>query len=186
MATSSFLPPKRSGRGISCLIGCLIIFLLFILITAVLSVVIYYFLFLREKEPGSYFEVDFSTAKTVDCEGSLVCLDSNFKKCVPAKGTTDMGDFAEVELEILGVSQGDPCVVYAKVLEVKELPPGLDAIPDFIVEKMFENLSMECLVPKNVYQQGIEKAGEYIGDNIYEICRGPLLDFMDKFGIEVK
>ena len=96
MATSSFLPPKRSGRGISCLIGCLIIFLLFILITAVLIGVIYYFLFLREKEPGSYFEVDFSTAKTVDCEGSLVCLDSNFKKCVPAKGTTDMGDFAQL------------------------------------------------------------------------------------------
>ncbi|MDP2910658.1 MAG: hypothetical protein Q8N58_02645 [bacterium] len=169
-----------------CFIGCLTLFLLFILITAILIGALYYFLFLREKEPGSYFKVGSSTAKTVDCEDSFICLNDNLEKCAPAEGMADLGDFAEVALEILGISQGDSCVVYAKVIEVKKLPPGLDTIPNFIVEKMFENLSMECLVPKNVYQQGIEKAGEYIGDNIYEICRGPLFDFMDKFGIEVK
>jgi hypothetical protein len=157
--------------------------LLFILITAVLIGVIYYFLFLREKEPGSYFEVDPGAAETIVCEDSLACLDNNLKKCAPAKGATDMGDFAEVELEILGFSQKDSCVVYAKVLEVKELPPGLDAVPNFIAEKMFENLSMECLVPEKIYQQGIEKTGEYIGDNIYEICKGPLFDLIDKFGL---
>ena len=166
--------------------GCLIVLLVFILILAILFGTLYYFLFLREKEPGSYFDIDSGVGKTVDCEDSLSCIEDNLKKCLPAKGKTEMGDFAEVELEVLGTSGGDACVVYAKIIEVNELPSGLDAVPDFMLEKMFENLSMECLVPEKIYKQGIDSIGDYIGENIYQACKGPLFDWAEKFGVDLE
>lgn len=175
---------EKSDRKVGCLIGCLIVFLLFILLAAILIGTVYYFLFLREKEPGLYFEVYPSALETVDCKDSFECLSDNLEKCAPAEGAAEMGELATAALKILGASQKDSCVVYVKILEVKKLPPELNAIPSFIVENMFENLSMECLVPKDVYQEGIEKTGDYIGANIYEICKSPLFDFMDKIGIE--
>ena len=184
---SPSLPPKqKSGHGISCLVGCLIVLLVFILIFAILFGMIYYFLFLKENEPGSYFDIDSGVGKTVNCKDSLSCLEDNLKKCSPAKGKAEMGDFAEVELEILGTSGGDSCVVYAKIIEINELPPGLDIVPDFMLEKMFENLSMECLVPKEIYNQDMESIGNYIGENIYQVCKGSLFDWAERFGIDLE
>lgn len=180
-------PPKQgSGCGTGCLVGCLIVLLVFILIFAILFGTFYYFVFLREKEPGSYFDIDSDVGKTVNCKDSLSCLEDNLKECSPAKGKTEMGDFAKVELEILGTSKGDSCVIYAKIIEINELPPGLDVVPDFLIEKMFENLSMECLVPEKIYKQGMDSVGDYIGENIYEVCKGPLFDWTEKFGINLE
>lgn len=181
------LPPKQKPKqGLSCLVGCLIILLVFIFILVVLLGSLYYFIFLRQKEPGSYFDLDPTTEERVDCEKSLSCLEDNFKKCLPAKGEAEMGDFAQVELEVLGTSGGDSCVVYAKIIEVNQVPPGLEAVPDFMLEKMFENLSMECLVPEEIYNQDMESIGNYIGENIYQVCKGSLFDWAERLGIDLE
>ncbi len=177
-------PPKGSGCGAGCLIGCLIIVIVTIVILAAVIGIIYYYVFAREVKPGSYFDVDPSTQKTVDCS-SLSCLDDNIKKCAPAKGEAEMGDFAVAEIEVLGTS-GSSCVVYAEITEIKELPPGLTGIPDFILDKMFTNLSLECLIPEKIYKQGLEEIGDYIGENMAEVCKGPLFDLAEKFGVDLE
>jgi len=65
------------------------------------------------------------------------------------------------------------------------MPEGMESVPDFILESMMNNFSLECLVPQTEYAQGIEAVGEYISDNMVDACKGPLLDFADKFGIEI-
>ena len=150
----------------------------------------YYFLSrIKKAEAGDYFDIDPKSKKekTIKCGDSLTCLEDNLKKCAPAKGEADLGEFAEAEFEVLGFAEGsDSCVVFAEITELKELPEGLDVIPNFILEKMFEDLSFECLIPEKVYQKGIEDVGEYIGDNLVEACEGPLFDLAEKFGVDLE
>ena len=180
-------PPRRSGCGVGCLVGCLVVVVGLLIIIAVLGGLFYYF-FLRDKEPGSYFEIDKASreATVVECT-SAICLENNLKTCSPAEGETDIGDFGKAEIKILGKSEdsSSSCVVYAKITEIKEMPEGMESVPDFILESMMNNFSLECLVPQTEYAQGIEAVGEYISDNMVDACKGPLLDFADKFGIEI-
>lgn len=187
VAPAAPVPPKGGGGsrcGVGCAIGCLIMVLITLLILGALIGTGYYFLFMREKEPGSYFDVDKKAEKTVKCD-TASCLEENLKKCTPANGETEIGEFAEVEFEILGQS-GDFCVVYVEVTELKEIPSQLEVVPGFILEKLLENLTLECLIPERVYTQGIEEVGDYIGENLQVACKGPLFDLMDKFGIEIE
>lgn len=180
-------PQRRSGCGIGCFVGCLVVVIIFLIIIAVLVGLFWYF-FLREREPGSYFEIDNASkeAAVVECTSAL-CLENNLKTCSPAEGETDIGDFAAAEIKILGKEKGsNSCIVYVKVMELKETPEELDAIPDFILETTMNNLSLECLVPSAEYKQGVEAVGEYVSENMINACKGPLLDFIDKFGIEVE
>ncbi len=185
-------PPSKGGAGCGtgCLIGCLIVILVILLILGVLIGTGYYFLSKMKKgEAGDYFDIDPKSKKekTVKCGDSLSCLEENLKKCARAKGEAELGEFAEAEFEILGFAEGsDSCVVYAEIKELKELPEGLGVIPDFILEKIFEDLFFECLIPEKVYQKGIEDVGEYIGDNLVEACEGPLFDFAEKFGVDLE
>jgi len=182
--------PKGGGCGKGCLIGCLIAALIALLILAGLIGTGYYFFSrMKDGEAGGYFDIDpkSEAEKTIKCGDSLSCLEDNLKKCAPAKGETDLGEFAEAEFEVLGFAEGsDSCVVFAKITEVKELPEGLDAIPDFILEKMFKDLSFECLIPEKVYEKGIEDVGEYIGNNLVEACEGPLFDLAEQFGVDLE
>jgi len=179
-----------AGCGTGCLVGCLIVVLVVLLILAGLIGTGYYFLSrMKKAEPGEYFDIDPKSKKekTIKCGDSLICLEDNLKKCAPAKGEADLGEFAEAEFEVLGFAEGsDSCVVFAKITELNELPEGLDVIPNFILGKMFEDLSFECLIPEKVYEKGIEGVGEYIGDNLVEVCAGPLFDFAEKFGVDLK
>ena len=182
-------PSKRgAGHGTGCLIGCLIVILVVLLILAGLIGTSYYFLSsIKKDEPGEYFDIDPKSKKEkiIKCGDSLTCLEDSLKKCAPAKGEADLGEFAEAEFEVLGLAEGSSsCVVFAKINELKEVPEGLDVIPDFILEKVFEDLSFECLIPEKVYQKGIEDVGEYIGDNLVEACEGSLFDLAEKFGVD--
>ncbi len=177
-------PPKKSGCGWGCAIGCLAVVLIILLLVGGVIGAGYYFLFMREKEPGSYFEVDKKSGPTVKCD-SPACLEDNLKKCSPAKGETEFGDFADVQFEILGQS-GSDCVVFAEIIELKELPSQLEAVPDFILDNLLKNLTLECLIPQKVYSEGTEKVGNYISENLYSACKGPLFDLMDKFGVEIE
>lgn len=177
-------PPRGSGCGAGCLIGCLVVIVIAILVLGAVIGIIYYYVFAREVRPGSYFDVDDNQPKTVKCD-TLSCLEENLEKCAPAKGEAEMGEFAVAEIEVLGTS-GSSCVVYAEIKEIKELPPGLTGIPDFILDKMFTNLSLECLIPENVYKEGIEEMGDYIGENMAEVCEGPLFDLAEKFGVDLE
>ncbi len=184
-------PPKGgAGCGTGCLIGCLIVALVVLLILAGLIGTGYYFLSrMKQADAGDYFDIDPKSKKekTIKCGDSLACLEDNLKKCAPAKGEADLGELAEAEFEVLGFAEGsDSCVVFAKITELKELPEGLDVIPNFILEKMFEDLSFECLIPEKVYQKGIEDVGEYIGDNLVEACESPLFDLAEKFGVDLE
>ena len=187
------LPPSSKGGagcGTGCLIGCLIVVLVVLLILAGLIGTGYYFLSrIKKGEAGDYFDIDPKSKKekTIKCGDSLTCLEDNLKKCAPAKGEADLGEFAEAEFEVLGFAEGsDSCVVFAEITELKELPEGLDVIPDFLLEKVFDDLSFECLIPEKVYQKGIEDVGEYIGDNLVEACEGPLFDLAEKFGVDLE
>jgi len=181
-------PAKSSGCGVGCLVGCLIALVVFLIIVGIIVAFVYYFL-TREKEPGSYFEIDSQSkgVKSVECT-SAACLENNLKICSPAQGETEIGDFAEAEFQILGKSEDnkDSCVVFFKITEIKEMPPGMDFIPKFVLEKMFDNLSLECLVPEKIYKQGIEEFGEYISENMVEVCKGPLFDVAEKFGVDLE
>jgi len=180
----------KLGCGTGCLIGCLITVLVTLLILAALIGTTYYFFSkIKKGEPGEYFDIDPKSEKekTIKCGDSLTCLADNLKKCAPAKGEADLGEFAEAEFEVLGFAEDtNSCVVFAKIIEVKELPEGLDVIPDFILDKMFEDLFFECLIPEKVYTKGIEEVGEYIGDNLVEACEGPLFDLADSFGVDLE
>jgi len=178
-------PPKKgSGCGAGCLIGCLIVLIVFIVLIAILFGIFYYYLFMREVRPGSYFDVDDNQPKTVNCD-TFSCLDNNLKDCKPAKGEAELGDFATADIEILGTS-GSECIVFAEITEINELPSGLDSVPEFIIEKILNSATLECSVPKKVYSQGMEELGEYIGDNMYEACDGPLFDMAEKFGVDLE
>jgi len=185
-------PPSKGGAGCGtgCLVGCLIVVLVVLLILGILIGVGYYFLFgMKKGEAGDYFDIDPKSKKekTVKCGDSLACLENNLKKCAPAKGEADLGEFAEAEFEVLGFAEGsDSCVVFAKIIELNELPEGLDIIPGFLLDKVFEDLSFECLIPEKVYQKGIEDVGEYIGDNLVEACKGPLFDLAERFGVDLE
>jgi len=187
-------PPAPSkggaGCGTGCLIGCLIVVLIVLLIFGLLVGAGYYFFSnMKKGEAGDYFDIDPKSKKekTIKCKDSLACLEDNLKKCAPAKGEAGLGEFAEAEFEILGFAEdSDSCVVFAKITELNELPEGLGLIPDFILEKVFEDLSFECLIPEKVYQKGVEDVGEYIGDNLVESCEGPLFDLAEKFGVDLE
>lgn len=180
-------PPKKGGMGcgMGCAIGCLIIAIIAFLIIAAIVGVGYYFLFMRESEIGGYFDIDKASKsqKVVKCGDSVACLDENLKKCARAKGETEIGDFAEVDLKILGKSD-DSCVVYAEVTKIKDIPSQLDILPSFMLDKILESFSMECLIPKKTYTQGLEDTREYIADNMFDACRGKTIDLLKKFGVE--
>jgi len=179
-------PPKSSGCGTGCFIGCLIVVVVFILIIGLL--VLGGYLFIRSikngKEPGEYFSVERSD-NAVECEDSLNCLENNFKKCNPATGEADLGDFAVADFEVVG-PKGNSCVVYFKITELKDLPEGAGWIPDFILDSVMKDLSMECLIPSSVYGKGVEGFMDYIGENMKDACKGPLFDIADRFGIELE
>jgi len=181
-------PPKGKSGFVGCLVGCLVVILVFLLLIGTLIGVGYYFISkMKNAEPGDYFEIDAkSKAEEVTlCASSLSCLNDNLEKCSRAKGETDFGEFATVEFEIMGTS-GKSCVIFAKIVEINELPEGANVIPDFILNAMLKDLSMECLVPQAVYSKGVEEVGEYIGDNMADICEGPLFDMADKLGIDLE
>lgn len=175
--------PKFCTKS-GCLIGCLIIILVVLLILAILIGTGYYFLSrIKKSEPGDYFDIDPKSKieKTIKCGDSLTCLEDSLKKCAPAKGEADLGGFAKAKFEVLGLAKDNSsCVVFVKISELKELPEGLDVIPNFILEKIVGDLSFECLIPEKVYQKGIEGVGEYIEDNLVEACEGPLFDLIEK------
>ena len=179
--------PKKSGMGcgMGCGIGCLIIAIVVFLIIAALIGVGYYFLFMRESEVGGYFDIDKTSKsqKKVKCDDSVACLDENLKKCARAEGETKIGDFAEVDLEILGKSDGS-CVVFAEVTKMKDIPSQLEILPSFILDKILEDFSMECLIPKKIYTLGEEETREYIADNMLDVCRGKVIDLLKKLGVE--
>lgn len=182
------LPRRGGGCRTGCAIGCLVVFISLLLILGLLIGGAYYlFSKLKNAEPGDYFEIDAKSKseKVVSCSNSLSCLDQNLKKCSRAKGEAELGEFATAELEVLGFN-GKSCVVFVELSDIKELPGGLGMIPDFIVEKIFKGLSMECLVPQTIYTKGIESAGDYIGDNMADICQGSLFDMAEKYGVDLK
>jgi len=170
-------------RG-KCFIGCLVAFLVVMLILAGLIGGGYYLLSrLKKAEPGDYFEVD-SKGTPVSCGDSLTCIDSKLKVCASAEGEAVLGEFADIEFEIVGKS-GTSCVIFAKIINIKELPAGMEMIPDFILKAMFKDLSMECLIPQEISIEGMEKVEKYIGDNMVDICKGPLFDVAEKFGVDL-
>lgn len=178
--------PKSKSNYVDCLVGCLVIILVSILFIGSLIGAGYYFLSkLKKAEPGDYFTVDSKSEKTDLCGFSSSCIDEKLKTCSSATGKADLGEFVEIEFEILGTS-GNSCVIFAKIVDIKKLPDELDLIPDFMLNSMFKDLSMECLVPKTAYSKGMEYVGEYIGENMTEICKGPLFDMAEKFGINLE
>ncbi len=181
-------PPRKKGGmgcGMGCGIGCLVIAIVAFLIIAALIGVGYYFLFMRESEAGEYFDIEDASKsqKKVKCDDSVACLDENLKKCARAEGETEIGEFAEVDLEILGKSDGS-CVVYAEVTKMKDIPSQLDVIPSFMLDKILESFSMECLIPKRIYTLGEEDTREYIADNMFDACRGKTIDLLKSLGVE--
>ena len=180
-------PPKKGGMGcgMGCGIGCLIIAIIVFLIIAALLGVGYYFLFVRESKVGGYFDIENSSKsqKVVKCDDSVACLDENLKKCARAKGETEIGDFAEVDFKILGKSD-DSCVVFAEVTKIKDIPSQLEILPSFMLDKILEGFSMECLIPEKTYTQGLEDTREYIADNMFDACRGKVIDLLKKLGVE--
>ena len=178
-------PSKSAGCGAGCFVGCLIAIIAFIIIVGLLVLGIY--LFFRSikngKEPGEYFSVERSD-NPVECEDSLSCLENNFKKCSPAVGETELGEFATADFEVIG-PKNNSCVIYFKITELKELPSEAEWIPQFVLDSILEDLSMECLIPSSVYEKGVEGFTSYIEDNMRDVCKGPLFDVVDKFGIEI-
>ena len=184
-------PVKSSGCGTGCLVGCLIFLLINLLIIGLLIGGGWWLLRKMKmgKDPGSYFEISSASKsqKMIDCGSSASCLEEELKKCSPAEGKSDIG-IAEAEYQVLGISDDDAnsCVIYFKITEMKEMPEGLKGAPGFIIEKLLEDLSMECLVPESIYKQGIEKTGEYVGENMSKVCEGPLFDMAEKFGVDLE
>ena len=181
-------PPKvkkQKSGCLTCLFGFLIMNIIFLLIIGGLIWGAYYFLTnFKKAEPGDYFKVDNINDPVLDCKDSLSCVQESIENCKKAKGVSDLGDFAEMELEVVGKS-GTSCVVYAKILEIKELPESMSLIPSFVSDSVFKDLSMECLVPQSVYTQGIEKIGEYVKENSTESCKGSLIEMLDKLNIDL-
>lgn len=181
-------PPRRSGCGTGCAVGCLVMVLIIILFLALIVGGGYYFLSkFKNAEPGDYFEVDAKSKleKAVSCGSVSSCIDDNLKTCSRATGEAELGEFATAELEVLGTS-GKDCVVFAKIVDIKKLPEGMEVIPDFILNIIFKDLSMECLIPQTIYKKGMEGIGEYIGDNMTKACKGPLFDMADKYGVDLE
>jgi len=182
-------PPRtrrRGGSGCSgCLMGCLISGLISLLISAVLIGGAYYFFTqLKKAEPGDYFEIDNPGGKVIECGDSLSCVEENIESCSKASGEADLGEFASVEFEVMGKS-GTSCVVFAKIVDINELPEGMDMVPSFILDIILKDLSMECLIPRNIYTGGVEKIGGYISDNMVDVCEGPLFDMAEKFNVDL-
>jgi hypothetical protein len=175
-------PPVKSGCGKGCLVGCLMSFFLVIFILVILIGIFYYYAFVREVKPGSYFDVDPNQPEAIECD-SLSCLDNNLKSCIPSEGETELGEFATADIQILGTS-GSSCVVYAKITKINQLPPELEDVPEFMIDKLFNNATLECLIPKTVYNEGMEELGNYIGENMHEVCDGPLFEMAEKLGID--
>jgi len=174
----------QNKRG-KCLVGCLIYIIVSIFILIILIGVSYYFLSrIKNSEPGNYFQVDEEAGPVEECGDSLSCIDKNLKECSRADGETDLGDFAKADFKIMG-KNGSSCVVFAEISEIKKLPEGTIPIPKLILDSAFVGLSMECLVPIESYTQGIEIVGSYIGDNFTTICKGPILDMTERFGIDL-
>ena len=166
---------------LGCLVSSLVSFLIFLIL---IGGAYYFFTNMKKTEPGSYFQVDDEGGIVSECKDSLDCLDEEVKECGKAKGITALGDFADVELEVLGKS-GTSCVVFGRIIEVKEIPVEVAYLPDVVLNELFKDLSMECLVPQEIYTGGIESIGVYIGDNTVEVCKGPLFDVADKFNIDL-
>ncbi len=167
------------------LLGCLVSSLISFLISVLLiGGAYYYFTNFKKVEPGDFFKVDNPDGPVIDCKDSLSCVQESIENCEKAKGISELGDFAEIELDIVGKS-GTSCVVFAKILEIKKLPESMSLVPDFVSNSIFKDLSMECLVPYSAYSQGIEKIGEYVKENSTENCQGPLMDMVDKLNIDL-
>lgn len=176
---------KEKSGCTGCLIGFLIMNVISLLVIGGLIWGAYYFFTnFKKVEPGDFFEVDNPDGPVIDCKDSLSCVQESIENCDKSKGISNLGDFAEIELEVVGKS-GTSCVVFAKILEVKKLPESMNLVPDFVSNSIFKDLSMECLVPYSAYSQGIEKMGEYVKENSTENCKGPLMDMVDKLNIDL-
>lgn len=163
-------PPIRSGCGAGCAVGCLVVIIIIVLFLALIIGGGYYLLSkFKGAEPGDYFEVD----------------NEDSKICERIEDEIELGEFATAEFEVLGAS-GKDCVIFAKIVDIKKLPEGMDVIPDFILKMIFKDLSIECLVPQTIYKKGVESAGEYIGNNLTEACKGPLFDMAEKYDIDLE
>ena len=144
----------------------------------------YYFSNIKKVEPGHYFQPDNDWGVTSECEDSLDCLNEEIKECSKAKGTTTLGDLGTIELEVLG-KQGSSCIVFGKMLEIKEIPVDTKMISEALIKDLFKDLSIECLIPREAYRAGIDGIGIYINEKLTEVCRGPLFDIADKFNIDL-
>ncbi len=175
--------PKKSRAGLGCAIGCLIVVIIILLILGGLIGAGYYFLFVRDKGGGKYFPINpedkAKIERPVECGPSFSCLDENLKKCESAQGETEMEDFAVVGFKVVG-SSNSSCVVYVEVTEIKNIPQ-LEEVPSFVRKRILKNLSGECLIPQKIYTLGIEKTSEYIGENMFDICEGTLLNLLKKY-----
>lgn len=181
-------PRESSGCRTGCAIGCLTIVLIIVLFLVMVIGGGYYLMSkLKNAEPGDYFEVDVKSKseKVVSCGSGSSCIDEILKTCSRATGEIELGEFAMAEFEVLGTS-GKDCVVFAKIVDIKKLPEGMDMIPDFILNIIFKDLSMECLIPQAIYKEGMESVGDYVEENVTEICKGPLFDIADKYGIDLE
>jgi len=189
---SSPSPPKNSGCKKGCLIGCLAFVLVNLLILGLLIGGGWWLInkIKAGKDPGSYFGISSASKKekTVDCGSSAGCLETELKKCSPAEGKLDINELIKAEFQVLGISgdNADFCVIYFKITEIKEMPKNMENLPSFVLEKLLKDLSMECLVPESIYKQGIDKTGEYVGENMSKICKGSLFDIAEKFGIDLE
>ncbi|MBU2545509.1 zinc ribbon domain-containing protein [Patescibacteria group bacterium] len=182
-------PPRRSsGCGAGCAVGCLVVTIIIALFLALIIGGGYYLLSrFKNAEPGDYFEVDAKSKseKAISCGSAVSCIDNNLKTCSRATGEAELGEFATAEFEVLGTS-GRDCVVFAKIVDIKKLPDGMDMIPEFVLNIIFEDLTMECLIPQTVYKEGMEGVGTYIGENMTEVCKGPLFDMAEKYGVDLE
>ena len=90
-----------------------------------------------------------------------------------------MEDFVILYFEVLGKKENS-CVIYFKVKELKQTPPGLDPISEIALKSLLKDSPMECLVPKEYYQKGSKEAIDYALENIQNVCKGGLIDLLDK------
>ncbi len=162
---------KKSG----CLLFVLIAVLIFVLILVGVIIAAYYFLSeIKKAQPGDYFITDNEPEPVIECQ-SNDCLEEGFKSCSHVKGDIKIEDLAYLEIESIGKS-GSSCVIFGRVKELIN-----SDIPNSIVK----GLSLECLIPEDVYTKGLQEVGNYLNNNLTTSCKGPLFDVADKFNINL-
>lgn len=171
---------NKKGRLKGCLMGCLISIFIFVLFIGILIGGGYWF-FMRMKQgniPGESFLIERSSS-AVDCGDSADCFEESIVNCEPAFGEAQFEETAVFYFEVLGKKENS-CVIYFKIKELKQVPAQFESLPDFILKGLIEDLSMECLIPKSYYEKGTETAVGYALENTKDVCKGNLLDIINK------